>query len=156
MGRSRHIACAGLAALIAGSLLAASASAQQAGAKIVTPNELKLNPSPTGGGVLSAGAVGNAAQAGAVYAVYVKYPAGARSFPHTHPDQRVFTVISGTFYAGTGAEFDEKKLVALRPGTLMIMPANVVHYAWAKDGDVIVQEIGVGPSGTKIWPQGLK
>ena len=117
---------------------------------------LKLNPSPTGGGVLSASAVGNPAQAGAVYAVHVKYPAGAKSFPHTYPDQRVFTVISGTFYAGTGAEFDEKALVALKPGTLMIMPANVVHYAWAKDGDVIVQEIGVGPSGTKLWPQGAK
>jgi len=156
MGRSNHIARAGIATLTATFLAAASSGAQQAEPKIVVPAQLKLNPSPTGGGVLSAGAVGNLAQSGAVYAVYVKYPAGAKSFPHTHPDRRIFTVISGTFYAGTGPDFDEKKLVALKPGTLMIMPANVVHYAWAKDGDVIVQEIGVGPSGTKLWPRGPK
>lgn len=156
MGRANHIARAGIAALIAGSLAVASAPAQQAEPKIITPDQLKLNPSPTGGGVLSAGAVGNPAQSGALYAVYVKYPAGAKSFPHTHPDQRIFTVISGTFYAGTGAEFDEKKLVALKRGSLMVMPANVVHYAWAKDGDVIVQEIGIGPSGTKVSSQAAK
>ena len=156
MGRLDHIARAAGAGLAVISLSAASAPAQQAEPKIIMPGSLKLNPSPTGGGVLSAGAVGNPAQGGAIYAVYVKYPAGAKSFPHTHPDQRVFTVISGTFYAGTGAEFDEKTLVQLKPGTIMIMPANVVHYAWAKDGDVIVQEIGVGPSGTKLWPQGPK
>jgi quercetin dioxygenase-like cupin family protein len=76
--------------------------------------------------------------------------------PHTHPDQRIFTVISGTFYAGVGTQFDETKLVALKPGSIMSMPAEVVHYAWAKDGDVIVQEVGLGPSGTKLWAPGAK
>jgi hypothetical protein len=38
----------------------------------------------------------------------------------------------------------------------MSMPAEVVHYAWAKDGDVIVQEVGLGPSRTKLWAPGAK
>ena len=152
MGCSQKIVRACIAAVVGAFFSAASAAAQQAEPKIVLPPALKLDPSPAGGGVLSANAVGNPAQAGAVYAVHVKYPAGAKSFPHSHPDQRIFTVISGTFYTGMGATFDEKALVALKPGTLMIMPANVVHHAWAKDGEVIVQEIGVGPSGTKLWP----
>jgi hypothetical protein len=32
-------------------------------------------------------------------------------------------------------------------------PANAPHYAAAKDGETIVQEIGIGPTGTNIWPK---
>lgn len=154
MGRLNHVARA--MTLVAACCAVSSALAQQPEAKIVLPESLQLNPSPTGGGVLSATAVGNPAQGGAIYVVRVKYPAGAKSLPHTHPDQRIFTVISGTFYAGSGPEFDERTLVALKPGSVMVMPANVVHYAWAKDGDVIVQEIGLGPSGTTLSPPAAK
>lgn len=156
MGRLNRIARAVPLALVAACFAATAAAAQQSEPKVVTPESLKLNPSPTGGGVLSATAVGNPAQGGAIYVVRVKYPAGAKSLPHTHPDQRIFTVISGTFYAGSGPVFDERTLVALTPGAVMVMPANVVHYAWAKDGDVIVQEIGLGPSGTTLWPPAAK
>lgn len=76
-----------------------------------------------------------------------------RRSPHIHSDQRIITVISGTYYAGAGTEFDESKLKPLTPGTTIIVPANAPHYAAAKDGETIVQEIGIGPSGTKIWPK---
>ena len=151
MRPSSSITCAVLAAVAALCLAIASAPAQKAEPTTVRPEQLKLNPSPTGGGVLSATALGNPIQGGAIYVVYVKYPVGTKSLPHMHPDQRIFTVISGTFYAGVGTEFDEKNLVALKPGSIMAMPAKVVHYGWAKDGDVIMQEVGLGPSGTELW-----
>jgi quercetin dioxygenase-like cupin family protein len=95
---------------------------------------------------------GNPAASG-MYAIFAKYGAGGRSVPHTHPDQRLVTVISGTYCAGAGTEYDESKMKPLGPGTTLIVPANSPHYAWAKDGEVIVQEVGNGPTGTNIWPK---
>jgi hypothetical protein len=86
-----------------------------------------------------------------LYAIFAKYPADGTSVPHTHPDQRVVTVISGTYYAGAGTEFDESKLKPQGPGTTIIVPANSPHYAAAKDGETIVQEIGIGAE----WNEGL-
>jgi quercetin dioxygenase-like cupin family protein len=88
-----------------------------------------------------------------MYTILAKYRAGGTSAPHTHPDQRVVTVISGTYYLGAGSEFDESKLKPLKSGTTIIVPANAPHYAAAKDGETIVQEVGIGPSGTNIWPK---
>lgn len=63
------------------------------------------------------------------------------------------TVLSGTFYAGTGQHFDETTLKPLGPGAVLVIPANTSHYGWAKDSAVLVQEVGMGPSGTKVWPR---
>jgi quercetin dioxygenase-like cupin family protein len=147
-----HALLAGFAVIVAFAVSAAPARSQQAEPRVIQPSSLKLAPSSSGGGVMSARVVGDPARPGAIYAVHARYPAGAKSFPHAYPDQRVYTVISGTFYVGTGADLDEKKLIALKPGTLMIMPAKTVHFGWAKDGEVIVQEMGVGPSGTRLAP----
>jgi ribosomal protein L16 Arg81 hydroxylase len=63
------------------------------------------------------------------------------------------TVIFGTFYGGTGTEFDESKTQALKAGTIIIIPANTPHYGFAKDGEAILQEVGIGPSATNFWPK---
>jgi hypothetical protein len=73
--------------------------------------------------------------------------------PSYSPDQRIVTVISGTYYFAAGTEFDESKLKPMKTGTTLIVPANAPHYAQPKNGETIVQEIGIGPSGTNIWPK---
>ncbi len=35
--------------------------------------------------------------------------------PHHHPEDRVYTVISGVFYVGLGSRFDEEQLQAYPP-----------------------------------------
>jgi hypothetical protein len=35
--------------------------------------------------------------------------------PHKHPEDRVYTVISGVFYIGLGHEFDASKWKPIRP-----------------------------------------
>jgi hypothetical protein len=47
------------------------------------------------------------------YVVRVKLPHGVKLMPHTHPEDRIYTVISGVFYIGVGAEYDADKLEAL-------------------------------------------
>src|SRR4051812_11452974 len=40
------------------------------------------------------------------YVVRVKVPAGVALMPHTHPEDRIYTVIAGVFYIGTGTKYD--------------------------------------------------
>ena len=39
------------------------------------------------------------------YTIRVKAPHGEKLMPHRHPEDRVYTVISGVFYIGLGDEF---------------------------------------------------
>jgi mannose-6-phosphate isomerase-like protein (cupin superfamily) len=68
------------------------------------------------------------------------------SEPHTHPDTRTYTVISGTWYVGFGTKFDESKLIALPAGSYYTEPAGVPHFVLIKDEGVVVQITGTGPS----------
>ena len=70
-----------------------------------------------------------------------------------HPDERSSTVLSGTIYVGFGEIFDEARLVAIPAGAVYVAPANVPHYVWAKDGEAVYQEAGVGPTATTIITQ---
>jgi quercetin dioxygenase-like cupin family protein len=83
-----------------------------------------------------------------VYLLRVKLSSGALIPPHTHPDERNTTVLTGTIYVGFGENFDESKVVAVPAGAVYIAPANVSHYVWAKEGDAIYQEAGMGPTRT--------
>ena len=40
------------------------------------------------------------------YVVRVKVPAGVKLMPHRHPEDRIYTVMSGVFYIGLGDRFD--------------------------------------------------
>jgi len=48
------------------------------------------------------------------YVIRVKLPAGAKMMPHKHPEDRIYTVMSGVFYIGLGDVFDESRLTARR------------------------------------------
>ena len=88
------------------SAIAAPAAAQEA-PTIIPFETLRWNPTPFPD-VTVAVIAGNPAGTG-IYAIFAKYRAGGTSAPHTHPDQRVVTVISGTYYSGAGTEFDKSK-----------------------------------------------
>ena len=80
-------------------------------------------------------------------------PNGVRTLPHSHPDSRTVTVISGVCFYGHGEEFDESRMIPMPSGSFFTEPAGVPHFIWAKDGDVIVQTTAIGPSGTQILPE---
>jgi len=52
------------------------------------------------------------------YTISVKVPSGVKLMPHKHPEDRVYTVISGIFYIGLGDKFDGDKVKAYPPGCL--------------------------------------
>lgn len=81
------------------------------------------------------------------YTIRVKVPGGQKFMPHKHPEDRVYTVLSGVFYIGLGEEFDESKLTAFAPGSIVVLPGNQPHFHWAKSGEYITQITAEGPLG---------
>lgn len=90
--------------------------------------------------------VGQPSEPGA-YTIRVKAPHGVKLMPHKHPEDRVYTVISGVFYIGLGDEFDADKLTAYPPGAVIVLPGNTSHFHWAKSSDYITQVTAIGPLG---------
>ena len=90
--------------------------------------------------------VGNPTEPGP-YVIRVKVPAGVKLMPHRHPEDRVYTVISGVFYVGLGEEFDADKLEAYPPGSAIVLPGDTAHFHWARSGQYITQVTAIGPLG---------
>jgi quercetin dioxygenase-like cupin family protein len=89
-----------------------------------------------------------------LYVDRVKFAPGVKVMPHWHPDSvRTVLVLSGTFYFAVGEQWDESQLKAYPAGTLYSEPAGTPHYAWAKDGEVILQVTAIGPTGNTPVPQ---
>jgi quercetin dioxygenase-like cupin family protein len=90
--------------------------------------------------------VGDPTQAGP-YVVRVKVPSGVRLMPHSHPEDRIYTVMSGVFYIGLGAVFDGDKVKAYPPGSVIVLPGDTPHFHWAKSGEYVTQVMAIGPLG---------
>jgi quercetin dioxygenase-like cupin family protein len=83
-----------------------------------------------------------------LYVDRIKFAPGTKVMPHLHPDVvRTVLVLSGTFYFAVGEQWDESQLKAYPAGTLYSEPAKTPHYAWAKDGEVVLQVTAIGPTG---------
>jgi hypothetical protein len=81
------------------------------------------------------------------YTIRVKVPAGIKMLPHKHPEDRVYTVMAGVFYVGLGEQFDETKLTAFAPGSIVVVPGSQPHFHWAKSGEYMTQITALGPLG---------
>jgi quercetin dioxygenase-like cupin family protein len=82
-----------------------------------------------------------------LYTIRVKLPGGVKLMPHRHPEDRVYTVISGVFYIGVGERFDAEKLEAYPPGAVVVLPGGTPHFHWARSGDYVTQVSAIGPLG---------
>ncbi|MCD2450465.1 cupin domain-containing protein [Methylicorpusculum oleiharenae] len=99
------------------------------------------NPSGSETAVL----VGDPSKPG-LYVVLNKWKANHNSKPHSHPNDRFITVISGTWWVGTGTDYDPDSLKPVPEGSFVTHYGNEIHYDGAKDGDVILQIVGIGPA----------
>lgn len=124
------------------------AGAQDAG-RTITPAELQWKPSIRVKGLEQADLIGDSTKPGP-YVQRVRYPANFVNPPHSHPEERTYTVISGTWYVGWGTKLDESKLLALPPGSFYTEPANVPHFVLSKGEPVVVQISGVGPTASRF------
>jgi hypothetical protein len=76
---------------------------------------------------------------------------GAVRRPARHGDDaetRYVTVLKGTWWVGSGPRFDKDATTPVPAGSPVVHHANQIHWDGAKDEEVIVQIMGVGPSAT--------
>jgi hypothetical protein len=124
------------------------------GEQRVTPGEFKFPESAPGTGTSGVSGIRTAVLKGdpnraGLYTIMLRIPAHTRIAAHEHMDDRVATVVSGTWYIGYGDSFNSAALKALPVGSFYTEPSHRSHFAETRDGDVIVQITGVGPSSTR-------
>ena len=115
--------------------------------RAILPEQIEWRPFPAfPPSVRLAVLVGEPSQPGP-YVIRVKMPAGERLMPHSHPEDRIYTVMSGVFYIGRGERFDETVLEAYPPGSVIVLPGDTPHFHWAKSGEYVTQVTAIGPLG---------
>ena len=110
--------------------------------KIQLPKEIKWNK---GNGSESATLVGDPSKPG-LYVVLQKWLPHNNSRPHFHPNDRYITVISGTWWVNTGAKYDPDGFKPVPAGSFVVHAGKEIHYDGAKDGECILQIVGIGPA----------
>ena len=119
----------------------------EASFRSILPEEIEWKPfAAFPPGARLAVLVGDPAQSGP-YVTRVKVPSGVKLMPHKHPEDRIYTVMSGVFYIGLGEEFDGDKVKAYPPGSVVVLPGDTFHFHWAKSGEYVTQITAIGPLG---------
>ncbi len=80
------------------------------------------------------------------YVLMFKWLPGNMSRPHSHPNDRMITVLKGTWWVGTGDKFDPDTTVPLPTGSYVTHFAKEIHYDGAKDAEVWLLMAGEGPT----------
>ncbi|HWE51452.1 MAG TPA: cupin domain-containing protein [Bryobacteraceae bacterium] len=91
---------------------------------------------------------GDPAKEGSLYVQLMKWHPHHNSTPHYHPHDRFITVLSGTWWVGTGTNYDMNTATAMKPGTVVTDYANGIHYDGAKDEECVLVIVGIGPATT--------
>lgn len=144
----------GLTLLFALGLLGGATGQTGAGLQhfVVTPSELKWEDNAPQPGQRRAVLFGDPRKAGP-FTQRVRFPPNSLNPPHTHPDDRQVTVLSGTWYLGQGNEIDREKAIKVSPGTFFTEPGKSVHWEFTGAEEVIVQASGTGPTSTDYVKQ---
>src|SRR6267142_102938 len=153
----RTLSCV-LRYILVGSAAAALVTTIGAQARLSGPATIKVDeipwPSATAGGTGTSGVSGietvvlkgDPTKPG-LYVLALRAPANMTIQAHSHKDDRVATVLKGTWYFGYGEKFDEKALKALPPGSSYTEPPNTAHFARTRE-QVVLEIVGYGPSST--------
>lgn len=131
-------------ALAAASLAACAHAPPTAGANPWTQG---VKFAPMGSAVQAeAATMAGAQNAAGLYTIRVHVAKGGLIAPHTHPDARILTVVSGEVYYGFGTAVDLANAKLYSAGAVFTVPANAPHWAEAATSDVVYQEAGMGPT----------
>jgi len=109
------------------------------------PDQIPWSPVDARGGQ-NAVVVGDPSKPG-FYMVYTKWTKGNHfSRPHFHPNDRYITVLSGTWWVGSGTKYDPDAMVPMPAGSYVVDLAKQPHYDGAKDEMALIEIVGEGPA----------
>ena len=136
-----------LVALLSSLWSAAAVAAEGEYPKVFPPDALHWVSPPWDVRVQAAWVIGSD-QAPRPYLLRVRIAPGGKIPPHTHPDERYTTVLSGTLHVSFGLDFDPSRSLVLPAGSVYVSPALQPHSVWAEETEVTYQEAGNGPTAT--------
>jgi hypothetical protein len=153
--RSRF-ACAALGLLASLGLAGSLGSAEPRPAAVARPPELdptqvtyklpnQITWTGRPGAAETAVVLGDPSKPG-LYIELVKWYPHNNSRPHFHPNDRYITVLSGTWWVGSGTKYDPDSMVAMPAGSYVVDLAKQPHYDGAKDEMAVIEIVGEGPA----------
>ncbi len=111
--------------------------------KVTLPKNLHWKTSESGNS--TAVLYGDPSKPG-LYIVLTKWAPGHMSRPHMHPNDRRITVLSGTWWVGWGPKYDPASTKPVPAGSYVTHYGKQIHYDGAKDGEVLLEIVGMGPA----------
>ena len=81
-----------------------------------------------------------------LYVVLQKWLPHNNSRPHSHPNDRFITVLSGTWWVNTGPNYDPDGMKPVSAGSFVTHFGKEIHYDGAKDAECVLQIVGMGPA----------
>ena len=116
------------------------------------PDQIRWS-SPSAAGAPNSVLVGDPSKPG-LYVVLNKWLKGNHfSRPHFHPNDRFITVLGGTWWMGSGTNFDPDNSLPLPAGTFVTHFGKQVHWDGAKAEDASLLIFGEGPgTSTQVEP----
>jgi hypothetical protein len=145
-GRQRVLPAAFAAMFLSGMTMISSAAELDPKAVVFKlPDQINWGP-VTPNGNQQAILFGDPTKPG-LYGVMTKWLAGNHfSRPHFHPNDRFITVLSGTWWVGSGPDFDPNASVHMPAGSFVTHFGKQVHWDGAKDTDAVLLIVGEGPA----------
>jgi len=139
---SAAVRCSWMAGVLA--ITAAGASdLNPAAISIQLPKDIQWKEG--GEGAAGATIFGDPRQPG-LYIVLTKWHPHHMSHPHFHPNDRFITVISGTWWVGTGTKYQPENTTPVPAGSVVTHFGKQIHYDGAKDEEVTLEIVGMGPA----------
>lgn len=139
--RSR-ILVAGAAAMFIGLGLVQAKNPDPKDLTYKLPDQIQWQGSP--GGPQQAILAGDPSKPG-LYVMLIKWPPHHMSRPHFHNTARYATVLSGTWWVGTGTKYDPDHTYPMKAGSFVTDIPNGIHYDGAKDEECVIEIAGMGP-----------
>ena len=81
-----------------------------------------------------------------LYIVLQKWLPHNNSRPHSHPNDRYITVLSGTWWVNTGPNYDPDGMKPVPAGSYVTHFGKEIHYDGAKDTECVLLIVGMGPA----------
>jgi len=112
--------------------------------EITLPDQIEWKGRP-GSGIQSALLYGDPSKPG-LYVQLLKRGPDNWTEPHSHPNDRVITVLAGTMLVGTGSKLDRNNTVAVKAGGHIRDFANQMHYDGTGPEGTTIEIVGMGPT----------
>jgi hypothetical protein len=80
-----------------------------------------------------------------IYIQLLRWHPHSMSRPHSHNMERYITVVSGTWWVGTGTKYDPDSTFPMPAGSYIVDRPNEIHYDGAKDQECVLYMVGIGP-----------